>query len=85
MDSRQPRPDAAPRVLESRRGWRLLAVTLWTSFLGATLTLVFGLNWLPDDVDVGLAELSAAFLGAWALAAVPVALALLLMEPRDGR
>jgi hypothetical protein len=85
MDSPRPRPDAAPRALESRRGLRLFAITLWTSFLGATLTLVFVLNWLPADSDVSLAKLSAGFLGAWALATVPVALALLLAEPRDGR
>ena len=85
MDSRPRRPDGAPRALDSRRGLRLFAVTLWTGFLGATLTLLFVLSWLPDELHVGLAELSAAFLGAWGLSAVTVGMALLLTEPRDGR
>ena len=87
MDSRNPRPDAPPRALDRRRGLRLFAVTLWTAFLGATLTFVFVLAWMPDGARLTLGELSVGFLTAWALAAVPIALALMLTEPeaRGGR
>jgi hypothetical protein len=86
MDSPSRPADAPPRGLGSRRRLRLLAVTLWTGFLGAMLITVAGVALLPAEAAHGLgwAELSVAFLCAWALTTVPVLLALALADT-DGR
>lgn len=73
---------------------RLAAITLWSGFLGAALTLFTALALLPAAAlhGAGWTELSVGFLCAWVLAIVPAGLALLLAlprrvprAPRDGR
>ncbi len=81
MDSHDPRPELRPRALDSRRRLRLFAVTLWTGFLGAALTLAVGITLLPDGIHLGWAELSVAFIAAWVVSMVPVTLALMLILP----
>lgn len=81
MDSPDPRPEPRPRALDSRRRLRLFAITLWTGFLGAVLTLVVGVSLLPHGVVPGWSELSVAFLAAWAVTLGPITLALMLALP----
>lgn len=84
MDSPGPPPDGKRRALDTRRRLRLLAVTVWTGFLGGALTLLTAIALLPGDIMLGAgwAELSIGFLCAWVLAMVPVSLALILVAPR---
>lgn len=81
-------------MLDGRRRLRLAAVTLWTGFLGAALTLLTAIALLPAAAThgAGWAGFSIGFLCLWGLAMVPVGLALLLVlpsgdgeAPRDGR
>jgi hypothetical protein len=83
MVSQPPHPEPAGRALDTRRRLRLLAIALWSSFLGGTVTLLAAVALLPADVlhGAGWAELSVGFLCAWALAMVPASLALLLGLP----
>lgn len=81
MDSHDPRPEPRPCALDSRRRLRLFAITLWTGFLGAVLTLAVGISLLPDGVMLGWSELSVAFLAAWAVSMAPITLALMLALP----
>ena len=83
MDSPTPRRESgAPG---SRRRLWLLAITLWTAFLGAALTLLLAMALLPSEATavLGWAELSVGFLCAWLVAMVPVSLALMLALPLD--
>ena len=72
------------RVLAGSPRLRLAAITLWSGFLGAALTLFTALALLPAAAlhGAGWQELSVGFLCAWVLAMVPVSLALLLALPR---
>lgn len=81
MDSPDTRPEPRPRALDTRRRLRLFAITLWTAFLGAVLTLAVGISLLPHGVMLGWSDMSVAFLAAWAVGLVPVALALMLALP----
>ena len=83
MDSRDLRAERAPGALDRNRRLRLLAITLWTAFLGACLTMLAALALLPPAAlhGAGWAELSIGFLCAWLLSAVPVTLALMLVLP----
>lgn len=78
--------DWATRALGSRRRLRHLAVALWSSFLGAALTLLFVVALLPTDfcAQIGLGEWSVLFLAAWAAALVPVSIAMALLTPPSG-
>lgn len=78
MDSPRPRPEAA----RGRRA-RLLAITLWSAFLGAALDLLVLPLLLPPELAHALDwhALSVLFLGTWGVMAVPVAVALLLARP----
>jgi hypothetical protein len=84
MDSRAPRPDPVDRALDRRRRLRLLAIALWSAFLGAALTLLAAVALLPAESlhGAGWAELSVGFLCAWVLALVPASMALLLGLPQ---
>lgn len=84
MDSPAPRHESAGAPGSRRRLW-LLAITLWTSFLGAALTLLLAMTLLPAEATAGFgwAELSVGFLSAWLLAMVTVSLALMLALPLD--
>lgn len=81
-DAAEVRRHAAARGLGSRRGLRLAAIALWSSFLGATLTLLAALALLPLE-HAGLTEVSLGFFCAWALALVPVTIALMLSHVPD--
>jgi len=85
MDSPAARPEAAAGVLDTRRRLRLVAITLWTGFLGAALTVVTAVALLPPGVthELGWAELSIGFLVSWVLAMVSISLALMLALPAD--
>jgi hypothetical protein len=74
---------AAEKGLGSRTRLRLLAVTLWASFLGGIPILLTWLALLPDDVAAGLgiADLSMAFLLWWVAAAIPTSIGVLLTHP----
>ena len=88
MDSRSLRAEPAHRDLPgTRRRWWLFAITLWTAFLGATLTLVVFVALLPEDASLALGDLSLGFLCSWVLSMVPISLALMLALPleRHGR
>jgi hypothetical protein len=87
MDSPAPLPEQREqraRGLDARPRLRLFSIALWTSFLGAALTTVAMLALLPTDAlpRAGWAEVSIGFLCAWALALIPVTLALMLVVPR---
>ena len=86
MDSPVRPPELARRGLATRRRLRLAAITLWSAFLGAALLLTAGLAFLPTATvhELGWDGLSLAFLCAWAIATLPVAMALLLAEQIDG-
>ena len=81
MDSRVEAARIAPSA-RSRRGW-LIAITLWTAFLGAALNLLAGLLLLPAEATRALDwhALSVLFLAGWLLTVVPVGLALMLALP----
>ena len=92
MDSRDRPPehdggptasDFARRALGSRHRLRMLAIALWSSFLGAFLILLFVVAVLPADVcaQLGLGELSALFFASWVLTLVPVSIAMFLATP----
>ncbi len=93
MDSRSALPESASRDLPGTRRrcassrWRLFAITLWTAFLGATMTLVVFVALLPEDATLALGDLSLGFLCSWVLSMVPISLALMLALPleRHGR
>ena len=78
MDSPNRRRDAAGAA----RRWRLIAITLWSAFLGALLNLMLALALLPSDLaGFGWAEFSVGLLCSWTIIAVPVTLALMLAAP----
>lgn len=85
MDSPLPRRTEPGRALGSRRRLRLFAITAWTGFLGAALSVMTALALLPAEAThaFGWAELSVSFLCAWVLAMVTVTLALMLALPRS--
>jgi hypothetical protein len=94
MDSHSPLTERRAGALDKRRRLRLLAITLWSGFLGGALMLLAAIALLPADAlhGAGWAELSVGFLCAWVLAMVPASLALLLglplrngQAPDDGR
>ena len=92
-DSPLPRRTDPGRALASRRRLRLLAITAWTGFLGAALSVVTAIALLPAEAThaFGWPELSIAFFCAWILSMVTVTLALMLVlpppteRPDDGR
>ncbi|TAJ52570.1 MAG: hypothetical protein EPN60_02710 [Nevskiaceae bacterium] len=71
---------AAAKGLGSRTGARLVAITLWASFLGAIPMLLTWLLLLPEEyaTKLGLSELSFGFFMCWLAAAAPAAIAVLL-------
>lgn len=82
--------DSAVEVRLEMRGlglrpWvRLLAVTLWSSFLGAALATVV-LLFMPENWSLPLSSLGSigvTFLLMWLLAMVPALLAAVLATPR---
>ena len=78
MDSPSKPRDAAGAA----RRWRLIAITLWSAFLGALLILLTALALLPADLaGLGWTEFSIGFLCSWAIIAVPVTMALMLAAP----
>lgn len=79
-------PGFARRALGARHRLRLLAIALWSSFLGAILILLFVIALLPADVcaQLGLGELSVMFLASWVLTLVPVGVAMFLATPPSG-
>jgi hypothetical protein len=81
MDSRVEAARIAPSA-RNRRGW-LIAIALWTAFLGAALNLLAGLLLLPAEATHALDwhALSVLFLAGWLLTLVPVGLALMLALP----
>jgi uncharacterized BrkB/YihY/UPF0761 family membrane protein len=82
-DSPLPRRTEPGRALGSRRRLRLLAITLWTGFIGAALGVVTTIALLPAEAThaFGWAELSIGFFCAWGLAVVTITLALMLALP----
>ena len=76
MDSPSPRREAR------RAGW-LLAITLWSAFLGAVLCMLVEFALPPATGD--LASLSLRFLAGWAALALSIALALALARPLFAR
>lgn len=85
--------DSAVEVRLEMRGlglrpWlRLLAVTLWSSFLGAALSTIV-LLFLPDNWSLptsSLTSIGVTFLLMWLLAMVPALLAAVLAAPRRPR
>lgn len=73
---------AAAKGLGSRPGARLVAISLWASFLGAIPMLLTWLLLLPEEyaATLGLAELSFGFFMCWLAAAAPAAIAALLTQ-----
>lgn len=78
MDSPATRPEAQPRQ-------HRIAITLWCAFLGAALVFCAVLMALPGASADTPGELSAGFLGLWALLIVPVGFAVVLAAPHHGR
>lgn len=73
---------ARNRALGARPGLRLLAITLWSAFLGAIVLLAAFLLALPHEGEpIGFDRLAAVFLVLWALAAIPALSAALLAQP----
>jgi hypothetical protein len=71
---------AGRRALGSRQRLRLVAIVLWSGFLGAVCLLIAWLalgRYLVDE-PLTLDRTSAAFFIAWALALVPAGTAVLL-------
>ena len=74
LDSPEMTPEQLRRESTWPRRWRLLAVTLWSGFLGATLSLLAVLmSWeamraLASQPDFGV--LGAIFLIAWLICAI---------------
>jgi len=89
---------AAARALGRRPGLRMLAVVLWSGFLGGVVLLLSWLTLTPPDMlgAQSLGQLTFVFAAGWAISLVPALSAVLLAtpfprrpvlprEPRDGR
>lgn len=77
---------AERRALGSRPRLRLLAVVVWSAFLGACALLLAWLAFTTDATGpLSLGRLTRIFLTLWALALVPAASAALLGDARPGR
>lgn len=76
---------AAQKGLGSRTRLRLLAITLWASFLGAIPTLLMVLALLPAEnhAPLSLGRLSLMFFAAWLCAFIPASIGVLLSHPRS--
>ncbi|MDD3763607.1 MAG: hypothetical protein PHP86_09995 [Nevskiales bacterium] len=76
---------ARERALGARPGLRLLAITAWSSFLGAVVLLAAWLLALPGDGEtIEFENLALVFVVLWALAAIPALSAALLAQPSPG-
>ncbi len=76
---------ARERALGARPGLRMLAITGWSSFLGAVVLLAAWLLALPhDDETIEFGRLASVFIVLWALAAVPALSAAMLAQPSPG-
>lgn len=76
---------AQRRALGSRRRWRQLGAVLWSSFLGASVALVFVMllpaeGWLPLNTA---ARAGLAFAALWLLAFIPALIAAVLAAPAE--
>lgn len=73
---------ARQRALGARPGLRLLAITVWSGFIGAVVLLAAFLLALPhENGPVGFDRLAAVFVVLWALASIPALSAALLAQP----
>lgn len=73
---------ARSRALGARPGLRLLAITVWSGFIGAVVLMAAWLLALPADGEpVAFGRLAVVFMVLWALAAVPALSAALLAQP----
>lgn len=74
---------ARERALGARPSLRLLAITVWSSFIGAVVLMSAWLLALPHDDGevVGFGRLAAVFVVLWALSAVPALSAAMLAQP----
>lgn len=74
---------AARRAFGSRPLLRVLAVTTWSAFIGACVSLMAWLALTPEAVGpLSLGRLTLIFMLLWALALVPAGSAALLSSPQ---
>ncbi|MEQ1438761.1 hypothetical protein AAG565_05310 [Fontimonas sp. SYSU GA230001] len=73
---------ARVRALGTRPGWRLLAISAWSGFIGAVALMCAWLLALPADGEpLDFGRLAEVFVVLWALACVPAVSAALLAQP----
>lgn len=78
---------AARRALGGRPALRMLAVVVWSGFLGGVVLLLAWLAMTPPDMLAAppLEQLTFVFLAGWLLSLVPAAAAALLARPFPAR